>query len=732
MGLIDHERACDEHCKWIPSEQRTKTWIPCMICRNLAVCADMNQLEDGSWSCSQTDILAYTRPLNIKVLKKKMIPRAAIPGGRIKVPRTSNPKKSTLKQAISGAATMMRNERGPLRRKEAAIEKPKMIAALAAQHADEEWWDAYCQMYRVLKEFYADDDPDLPAAPSVENVRRLYRRKDGSIWVHCHETSVFIPAALNFGKGTFPEHVMAIISQYMGFETTPWKEYEPYNRILNNRMDEVYVIFKQVGNSKQHRLDMRLSEDAYESLNRQSRSGKYELELDEQIRKAASKRSHTLSRLHLTRSALPHTFYRAQWMANRLGPNHPADQFAMWSPDRIKQLEKIGAEIRNDPELNPYNKDIPRGPLGPNGEPGAWWLFVEEHMFPDHCWEYTWLEFRCRLVVMILNCNRDYETKESPDTLLLLCLLQFFKSGPGALKDPIIKKKDLTIFAGHFQGMSLGRDYRVMPNAPMSSGWDVLEPTELSQWDPRKRTIQFQSWFINRMLHNYHTSSARVAVIRELLRQVAAVTEHYDACDMSRPLFQSPLPPASWFDTIGSHKNVDIEEFRRRRAQANSPASVAPELDVDNFQELTELGEAVLEKDVSDSGDFEEEEDTDDNELDTGDRQENNDDEKEGSGDEEGHEGGDDHDGDINEETGEVEDMHARVFMDDAQYEEVFVTPVIDRVKENMRFARVYAPDQHSDLGKEWTERMMVVYNYAIRGVRAEAEEQKAERLGRK
>jgi hypothetical protein len=96
-----------------------------------------------------------------------------------------------------------------------------------------------------------------------------------------------------------------------------------------------------------------------------------------------------------------------------------------WSADDRKRLLKLVNEMQADNSINPDRLRLPRS------ESGAPWPFIERHMFTGDVDVWDWLFHECiaRYWRLFYTCNIFHDTDESPDTILLEIVVQWFRNG---------------------------------------------------------------------------------------------------------------------------------------------------------------------------------------------------------------------------------------------------------------------------------------------------------------
>ncbi|KAF2429787.1 hypothetical protein EJ08DRAFT_698053 [Tothia fuscella] len=215
-------------------------------------------------------------------------------------------------------------------------------------------------------------------------------------------------------------------------------------------------------------------------------------------------------------------------------------KWGLWDDDYIQMLNKLVDEISNDPNLNPgHGLELARG------MDGVPWLWREEHQFVDHCWFWLFLEFAARLQTMDEHCDKEHDTQETPATLLVCYVVQWFETKGG--RDPFLGCK-MVPFAGHGQGHSIGRSSHVLPGSWMKTGCTNDRPTSYrDHYDKSRRTITIETWSTNRLKLNFAPNLRMLNILFDMLLSIAPETEYYHRPSASLPNVSFPL---TWRSTV--------------------------------------------------------------------------------------------------------------------------------------------------------------------------------------
>lgn len=179
----------------------------------------------------------------------------------------------------------------------------------------------------------------------------------------------------------------------------------------------------------------------------------------------------------------------------------------IWTSERFAELIKLIRQMENDPTRNPQGNRILW--LGPNKT--FPWFWTPRHALNDVDEEWYWRYYSSEFYVMDTFCDPKNETRESPDTLFLHDARQYFESGGRChlLYWKMTPRPSNLASASKgraiFQYMKDGDPRPVRPGAHMRSGWKVLHPTSLDDYDPYTCTIVTESARANQFRWNYRT-----------------------------------------------------------------------------------------------------------------------------------------------------------------------------------------------------------------------------------
>jgi ubiquitin C-terminal hydrolase len=207
-----------------------------------------------------------------------------------------------------------------------------------------------------------------------------------------------------------------------------------------------------------------------------------------------------------------------------------------WTDEEKATILRIIAEIERGHNMNPHNITLPRGGSG------APWPFVKEHMYKDkYLWEWWFAEASERYWRLFWWCNCLHDTDESPMTILLMIVIQWFKNG--GKYDWLYC--EMTVWAGHPFRYVLARAGHVDPGSAMKTGFTTPTPTSLDDYRTESCTIVVQPHFVNLIWSHFPTFTHDLLL--QLLRELAKETEYYDAYRGNTP----PAPPYPQLSKFG-------------------------------------------------------------------------------------------------------------------------------------------------------------------------------------
>lgn len=213
------------------------------------------------------------------------------------------------------------------------------------------------------------------------------------------------------------------------------------------------------------------------------------------------------------------------------------DQYWDWTVI-LKDIEQMQNDVRPD-GFNPYGLELPR--CGKNKIPWVWAtnLCPDDSDYDD---KYIFDEFSCRLYTMDFKCDREHKTEESPATLFLEYIAQWFQRGGkchifGFIMNP---------FVGHLARYSLGRGItemrRVEDGGPraikagdhLRTGCKTLLPRNMAKdYDVARRTVIVESWLANKLRWDYPNIPGLIETLEGIILELQDSCKWYAALSTS-------------------------------------------------------------------------------------------------------------------------------------------------------------------------------------------------------
>jgi hypothetical protein len=196
--------------------------------------------------------------------------------------------------------------------------------------------------------------------------------------------------------------------------------------------------------------------------------------------------------------------------------------FPRWTKQDHANIENVASQIESDVLFNPNRLTIPR--IGEDKLPWPW----AENTCPDDAdWDLMYLT---RLHTMMTTCNKRHTTEESPATLYLENIVQWYKTGGKCHFFGF----ELTPLAGHPWALSIGRGLyqeredgskrEIKAGEAMYSGFTSLSPTSLAaHYKLTRRTIIYESWRANVIRHDFPGGNNLLELLETAVLGLASV-----------------------------------------------------------------------------------------------------------------------------------------------------------------------------------------------------------------
>jgi hypothetical protein len=590
LERISFETICQRHCRCDKNEANMWPAHVCMGCHEIHACILMKTTEDSRLlcpNCSNKDELTKGDvPVPVTTnMPRPAVPRPAVP--RPAVPRPTVPRTAAVRAPFLRRLGYMMNNVSASEHKAGGIENN----SASRQLLRDQIYSSVIDIEKgVWKDMYAGERNDedaryegtwprstdgklVPhAAQASIDAIKPFILADGRLTQH-HDRNVGLTTlGINHAKADSPACILpalrALAWHAANQEDVDPALPDPFQASLNRHMDRVHHIQQLVPRAVKTRLAGKVSETEMATYLESCRTSL--LEPDQKSPISEYKREkytsgETVKPSYITKGGSgpmgPKMLKSKAKVAAALSKQHPTIYLPFTDEQKATLLRFI-VEIERD--YNPYGIKIPRG----GGD--APWPFVEEHMFKDKdLWEWWFHEMVCRYWRMFWMCNVLFDTDEIPMTLLLLIVIQYFKTGGryGWLRC------EMTVFAGHAFRYVFARAGHVTPGSVMKTGFKTTTPTSMSDYDERECTIVVQPHFVNMLWYNFPTGEHHLLL--RLLRELAAETEHYTA-------FSSDAPPAPSYP--------QLSKYGRKQAGVTVSDDQYPELDEED-ERLRQLEE---------------------------------------------------------------------------------------------------------------------------------------------
>ncbi|PNS14861.1 Beige 1 [Sphaceloma murrayae] len=449
-ALIDDETMLYSQCECETDVERHQRAHHCMFDFYLRPCIELTVLADGRLICENC-----------------LVDASIAEKGWVRVPQLHR----LITQAVKQAANKDKRLGGPgSRHKMRASLRAELMKYVSTTDANE-WFDAYGGTRSLKDAIYEVVDVEAsgrrikhPLLFTIDAVRPAIL-VEGQTFYHHPDNIVATTHAANLLKGTSPAIILPILSlarKQCVKEIQGQPQDAHFWRGLNNALDHVFLISQLVPRRRAARLQLKISQSDFDALNKMWMTGRF------------------------TGTVLLRGF------ATRAVQYQKAHRFTQWTPDDHERLSNLHCSIKE----SSYNVD---GLAAPCAEDGAPWLWRRDHQLQDWTWARLFDEFAERYRSMDEFCDPDNEHEETPDTMFLTFLIQWYETGG---RDGVFGF-ELVLYSKHPSSMSVGRSASVDPKSHMRTGWTCLQPSQLSEYNPRLKSIVYQSWSTNELWYNY-------------------------------------------------------------------------------------------------------------------------------------------------------------------------------------------------------------------------------------
>ncbi|EAT82171.2 hypothetical protein HBH56_106820 [Parastagonospora nodorum] len=467
----------------------------------------------------------------------------------------------------------------------------------------DEWKDGYsgvmipfkAQTHDPTSKLYRFGARKHPHGISIEKPHPLWVDDDGNKSMHGPENCIFTKDCINRLKGTFGPSILPLLKKSLQlkkrFDADPaCRRYMPdvveeWN-VIERAYDNQRMISMLNDLSIRARIESKMPDDRLRQVIAMERSGMWDgnlLPSPDRLRRAFIMRGDRFA-------SFPATFRQS---------------YPMWTKEECEIILGCISQIQNDRStdgMNRHNLVLPR--LGKNKIP---WPWREDGCPEDADMGLLFREFAGRLHTMATLCNRKHTTNESPATLFIETIVQWFEKGGkchifGFVMTPFIGHPTNYSFGrGRVQHMPDGKLRYIQAGEPMKTGCKTLLPKDMvTDYDISRRTISVESWRANTLEFCYENSE----VLMDLLEK--AVLDLQDEC--------------AWYGPVGGKDDYQYVPMPKTKSKVKWAAAMmqnsvgveltAPdtsehELDEEEDEEVVTLSENhALVRAVQETGDI--------------------------------------------------------------------------------------------------------------------------------
>jgi hypothetical protein len=508
---IDESQVKKEYCRCNDTADRESTMHTCMDCFLVFPCANLVTTADSRRICEATcakvpSIMHSSTPMSVIAVKQRISQSVRRNRGT-----ESDHEGSTTELCLQKAFTNIVD-----------LEKG-------------EYNDAYCDQTRTdgLSLTEPHNTRSRPMFVSVDAVHQMVMLHDHVV-LHTPTNIVCTPMAVNYMKGVWGVHIvpaMHAAAQQTQKETASGERDSSWWADWHICLDRLHHLCLLVP----HRRDLRLRltsrevdadtlSEYLECLRSSSWHDDQASPIDGYSGTSPETDGESVSTSGRDKGILRKPDNLTKKKKRKIAKEYPPIWHS-WTAEEIAQIIRMIEEIEADPRANPARLELPR--LA-NGAP---WPFRLDHILSDDInpWDWLFREMLYRYTRMWWVCDLFHDTSESPMTLLLELVVQWFARRGGV--DQFIHC-EMTVFRKHPLRYSFGRSANVQPGTPMRTGFTETSPTSFREhYDESRSTIVVQPWIINVLWSNFDPSEHDN--IFKLLLSLAPVTIHYRAYQRS-------------------------------------------------------------------------------------------------------------------------------------------------------------------------------------------------------
>jgi hypothetical protein len=587
IKLVTLEEAKSQHCSLGNSPGSCAMRHICMHCFQPFKCVDMVITSDSRWTCPPCSTKAPATKARPKRSRDVISNHRAVSQG------VGNIKRKALKRnSYPVDYTALEN---------------KLLSFLYSTH---DWQDINDGIRSSKNAVYDEEVLDAngwmlphPAQPSVDNIFR-FTFVDGHAVQHDAENVGLTALCINYMKNHWVPAiipVMAAGAQQTLLENNGAKRDHHFWRDWNNALDRIHRLHLLLpgGRRLYHMTIDEVDEEQLLEYMQSSRSSSWKPEQRSPVsgyrpRYATTSGDCVTQEQRITGSGKTLSNFKAsrkKWKEVAASKSPPA--WPQWTDKEKGQLERLVDEIERDERINKSGLRIPRNKRVP-------WPFRVDHMLQDDdLWEWWFDEAFMRFWRFFWVCNLEHDTTESPMTIMLEIVVQWFKTG--GIYD--FMHCEMTVYEGHPTRFSIGRSAVVAPGSPMRTGWTTATPTSFREhYDIERSTVVIQPWCINSLWNQFPADTH--PLIAQILRQMRPQAPHYN--EFQRNTDPVPYPKLSKRARVsGEQAVIDIDDDEEKGDEDDDPQSSEEELASENENELpgNSDGAGSSEEEEEDTGD---------------------------------------------------------------------------------------------------------------------------------
>lgn len=412
----------------------------CRICWRLRLGKNMVILEDGRVVCMECDP-DLTDPERQSVLQSAQRSREDA-----QRPRTRRERQTLMRSLVPAFETTFQTAYNAIRSESGSDPRNALVTKLleASDRNSNEWIDAFDGHRPFPSRVSAISSTGRtrlrkdPFQPSMDALYPLVR-VDGQLAYHELSNMVVTTLYSNLHKGNAPAALFAVhraAAERTILENKGVLPRDPgFWASIHNAQDHIHLLTVAFPHAKKHRFSTATATDTdLAAIHEAWRAGEWTAELPV-IRKTRK------TNLLLTSACFGGSHSLEQTIKSRksarlamlseveldLANEAIRARCQKWSTVYRRQLLRIVNDIESDVALNPKGLKIPRG------NDDAPWPFRIEHMLSEEAdlWEWWYYECVSRYFTLSDWCNWAHETKESPATLFLIIVIQWFQREGG-------------------------------------------------------------------------------------------------------------------------------------------------------------------------------------------------------------------------------------------------------------------------------------------------------------